>query len=302
MLNNKEDIAVYFHDHVLKPYRDFIECKHSPEIGGGRDLRAALNAAEAIYHFREQLGAGFKVKCKDIMAKCPDYALARDVTNFKKHRRHDRKSRLRRADPIQEMIVTTIYRDELGEYYNSVKEFKVHLKDGTSRALSEVLTNAINFWCDYLDAQNVEPKFGQFSMPNALTSLPRSKCKSVANMTIAKGLRFGPEYFLLQRYNYNTGGVEPMDLTGYKARLRAFQPRHEIGVVLENKSTGEQLQETVVLSPNQSDEFDALKSDEERQNYLSKLPEVISAHARLASQAAESSKISKQPDEGRSRP
>ena len=52
MLSKKEDIAVYFHDHLLTPYREFMKRRNSPEIGGGRDLRAALNAAEQIYHFR----------------------------------------------------------------------------------------------------------------------------------------------------------------------------------------------------------------------------------------------------------
>jgi hypothetical protein len=92
MLNNKQDIARYFHDHVLVPYNEFIKRRKSPEIGGGRDLRAALNAAEEIYHFREQLGNPFRPKYKDITSPCPDYALINDVTNLKKHSRHDRKS------------------------------------------------------------------------------------------------------------------------------------------------------------------------------------------------------------------
>ena len=59
MLDDKQDIVAYFHDQVLTPYNEFIKCRNSPEIGGGRDLRAALNAAEAVYHFREQLADSF---------------------------------------------------------------------------------------------------------------------------------------------------------------------------------------------------------------------------------------------------
>ena len=298
MLNNKEDIAKYFHDHVLIPYRDVLQYRSSPEIGGGRDLRAALNAAEEIYHFREQLGNDFKPEYKNITSACPDYALINDVTNFKKHSRHDRKSRLRRTDPLQEMLVITIYKDKLGEYYNSVKEFKVHLKDGTSRELSEVLTNGVNFWCRHVAAQDVTPKFPEFTMPNAVKPLSRAKSRSIADMKITKGLKFGPEHFHLQRYNYDTGQVEPMDLTGYKAKLRLFTPKHEVDLVLQNRATGEKLKHTIILDPDQSEAFDALTSDEERQKYLSKLPQVISAYARLASQAADTRKSNTKETQG----
>jgi hypothetical protein len=192
--------------------------------------------------------------------------------------------------------VTTIYKDELGEYYNSVKEFKLHLKDGTSRDLSEVLTNSINFWCDYLNAQNVGPKFAPFPMPNAIKPLARAECRSNANMIITKGLKFGPAIFQLQRYNYSTGAVEPINLTGYEPIAKAFKPKHEIVLGLQNQLTGEQVQETITLDPDQSKEFDALTSDEERQKYLSKLPEVISAYVRLVSQVAASGKINENTD------
>ena len=290
MLNHKDDIAVYFHDHVLTRYEESLKYRKSPEIGGGRDLRAAFDAAEAIYHFREQLGDAFRPEYQAVTARCPDYALINDVTNFKKHGKHNRNSQLRPADPIQEMLVTTIYQDDLGEYCNSVKEFKVCLKDGTSRDLSDLMTNSVNFWSRHLAALNVTPKFPEFALPGAIKPFRRAQGRSVANMTITKGLKFGPEQFQIQRYNYGTGRVEPMNLTGYKPIARAFKPRHEIVLGLRNDSTGEDLRETIILDPDQSDEFDALTSDEERQNYVSKLPEVISAYVRLASQPASSTK------------
>jgi hypothetical protein len=303
MLNNKQDIAAYFYEQVVTPYKEFIKCRNSPEIGGGRDLRAALNAAEAIYHFREQLGDAFRPRYEDITAECPDYALTRDVADIAKHRELDRRSaQLRAADAIQEMLVTTIYEDALGEYYNSVKEFKLRLINGTSRDLSEVLTNSFNFWCRHLDAQHVTPKFSEFTMPNTVKPLPRVKCQSIANITITKGLKFGPAVFQLQRYNYSTGQVHPMNLTGYKPILRVFKPKHEVDLVLQNKSTGEKLTRTIALNPDQSKEFDALKSGEERQKYLSKIPQVMAALASLAREAAASGKINKSTDKGHSNP
>jgi len=286
MLKSKQDIALYFYDQVITPYTQFIKCRNSPEIGGGRDLRTALNAAVAIYHFREQLADTFSPSYENV-AQCPDYALTRDVADIAKHRELDRRSaQLRGADGIQEMLVTTIYKDGLGEYCNSVKEFKLHLINGASRDLSEVLTNSINFWCRYLAEQKVTPTFPKFSMPNAVGPLPRAKCQSNANISIIKGLKFGGAIIQLQRYNDSTGQVEPMDLTGYKPIARAFVPRHEFVIGLRNDSTGEEFRETISLNPNQSNEFDALTSDEERQNYLSKLPEVVSLCARLASKVA----------------
>jgi hypothetical protein len=225
MLNNKQDIALYFHDHVLTPYREFIECRNSPQIGGGRDLRAALKAAEEIYHFREQLGNAFSLERDEVIAKCPDYALIWNVTDLKKHGKHDRNSRLRRADASQEILVTTIYKDESGEYYNSVKEFKLHLKDGTSRELSDVLTNGINFWCGYLAEKDVSPKFPEFPVPNPAEPLPRSKCTSNADMLITRGLKFPGATLHFQRYNYATGQGEPMDFTGVQGKIEVVHTK-----------------------------------------------------------------------------
>jgi hypothetical protein len=260
-------------------------------------LRAALNAAVAIYHFREQLADAFRPRLEDVIAQCPDYALTRDVADIAKHRELDRRSaHLRRADAIQEMLVMTMYTDALGEYHNSVQEFKLHLTEGTSRELSEVLTNSFNFWCRYLAAHGISPKFPEVEMPNVVKPLPRAKCQSIANMTIIKELKFGPAVFKLQRYNYNKGQVHPIDLTGYKPIARAFKPKHEVDLVLENKTTGQKLTRRIALNPDQSDEFDALKSDEERQEYLSKLLEILSAYAHLASEAAASVETSKNAD------
>jgi hypothetical protein len=302
MLNSKEDIAAYFYEQVLTQYYEFIKCRNSPEIGGGRDLRAALNAAEAIYHFREQLTDAFRPRYEHITAECPDYALTRDVANLKKHSRRSRESQLRDADAIQEIVLTTIFEDTLGEYYNSVKEFELHLVNGTTRELSEVMMNSINFWCRHLAAQHVTPKFPEFTMPNAVKPLPRVKCQSIANITITKGLKFGPAVFQLQRYNYSTGQVHPVNLTGYKPISMVFKPKHEVDLVLQNKSTGEKLTRTIALNPDQSKEFDALKSNEERQNYLSKIPQVMAAFASLASEAAASGKINKSTDKRHSNP
>ena len=102
--------------------------------------------------------------------------------------------------------------------------------------------------------------------------------------------------FEFHRYNYDTGRAEPINLMGLKPRFRIFAPKHEIDLFLENKSTGDKLKHTIALNPDQSDEFDALKTDEERQEYLSKLPEVISAYARLVSQVAASHTINENTD------
>jgi len=163
---------------------------------------------------------------EDIASKCPDYALIRDITNFKKHGNHDRNSRLRRTDDaIGEVVLITGYQDEAGEYSNSVKEFNVHLEDGTSQNLSKMLTNVVNFWCRYLAAKNVTPTFSEFPTPSNSEPLPREKCNSsLPGIVITRGLKFPGGTLLFQRYNYSAGRIEPMNLTGHTVTAKTYDP------------------------------------------------------------------------------
>jgi len=287
MSRNDQEIAAYFYEHVLPAYREYVESRKSVEVGTGRDFAAAFNAALAIHHFREQLSGDLTLEYKDVIAQWPDYALTRDVAEIAKHRTLERASaQLRSLDAIQEIIVVTTYKDAFGEYYNWLKDIELHLLNGTTRELSEVLANSINFWCRHLAMHNVSPTFPEWPLLRQVEPLPRSSCRtSGPNINIVRGLRFKGLVFHLRRYNYSTGRVEPMDLTGMKVKAQAYTPTHELDLVIQNKSTGEQLRRTIALNPDQSNEFDALKSDEERRNYLSELPQVIAAYASLATQA-----------------
>lgn len=299
MPEEDKQIARWFHEHILAAYMEFIDSLKSPEIGTDRYLRAAQTAALEIWHFREQLSGALALEIEDATAMCPDYALIRDVAEIKKHRNLRRSSaQLRTPDAIKEIVVFTMYKDNLGEYYNPTKHIRLHLADGTTRDLSDVLTNGINFWCRYLAAHGISPKFPELPSLNSAEPLPRSQCPN-SGPTIKMIKEFGLKglVFEFQRFDYSTGRAEPIDLTGLKPRFRIFKPKHEIDLFLENESTGEQFKHTIVLNPDQSEQFDALKSDEERQKYLSKLPQVISAYAQLVNQVAASRKISKNTDE-----
>jgi hypothetical protein len=287
MSRNEQEVAAYFYENVLGAYKEYVKSRKSPEVGTGRDLAAAQNAAVAISHFKDQLSGDLTLEYEDITAQCPDYALTRDVADIAKHRNLDRLSaQLRTPDAIQEIIVVTTYEDAFGEYHNWIKDIELRLPNGTTRELSEVMTNGINFWCRHLAGHNVSPTFLELPSLSPVEPPPRSGCRtSGPNINIVRGLRFKGLVFHLRRYNYSTGRVEPMDLTGMKVKAQAYTPTHELDHVIQNKSTGEQLRRTIALNPDQSNEFDALKSDEERRNYLSELPQVIAAYASLATQA-----------------
>ena len=53
--------------------------------GMNTDLRLAINAAGALYHFREHLPAGQRPTRSALVAVCPDYALAGDIITAAKH-------------------------------------------------------------------------------------------------------------------------------------------------------------------------------------------------------------------------
>ena len=53
----------------------------------------------------------------------------------------------------------------------------------------------------------------------------------------------------LQRYNYNTGAIEPIDLTGSQLRMAIRPPpRYDVDVSLTHNATGVEYKTTITLS------------------------------------------------------
>jgi hypothetical protein len=267
------ETSALFFERVIPAYRGFVDVQESAQAGESRDLNAGLEAALAIYHFREQLTGSAALEIATVVAKCPDYALCRDVADIAKHDKLNRPSaQLHDSSAIAELTVVTIYQDALGEYRDTIKSVELTLPDRTTRDLAAVLTNSINFWSEHLNRSGIQPRAPKFAMPAARTQpvTRLARRRAGLHLSIVRGLRFR-QNFRIQRYNYQTKSIEPLDMTGMQARLRIHKAKYEISLTLRKDATGAELTTTVPLTPEESDEFAALNSDEEQRAFLSKL-------------------------------
>ena len=278
-----DDVAGLFHENVMVACQDYISACTSRVAGRSKDLRLALTAAAALFHFREHLPKKVRRSRAELEKACGDYGLLGDIVNASKHGELTRGSpRIRNATDVQEMVVLTEYTDEQGTYCDSEKIISVKLTDGSVRELGEIITNVLNFWLNELHAMKVMSKPRAFVLPTK--SKPVSRDQNVSpDLEMIQGVRF-KQHWQLTRYNYETGAVEPIDLTGYQLKFRIYKPA-EVNLVLTHNETGKSITRTVLLNPDELDRFRQLRNDDERQNYLASLGQSRKALQELAEEA-----------------
>jgi hypothetical protein len=148
-----DDPEALFYDNVLASYQAFIESLESDPYGQHHDTRLALNAATALYHFREHVTATIPKGRKALSQVCPDYDLLGDIVNASKHGTLTKGTpQITAADAVFEVIALTEYRDADGPYWHATKGVKASLASGIACDLRNVLTNVLNMWISELQA------------------------------------------------------------------------------------------------------------------------------------------------------
>lgn len=265
-----DDLAAYFVENVLAAYREFGDSLRSEVYGESNDLRLAVNAAVALYHFREHFPSGAQKTRTQLAAICPDYDLLGDIVNAAKHQTLTRGTpRVSAASDIYEEIVLTQYQDQEGAYWDAEKMVMVKLTDGSTQSLRDILTNVLNMWIDELQA------IGLLLTLNKVASQPigipprRSKSGTFGmSLAIIPGLRFRYRA-RLQRHNYSTGKVDYY--TGVEsATFRVYKPSYVVEVALQ-LDTGEIIRKDVPLTDEESLEYHRLETDDERSQFLDQL-------------------------------
>jgi hypothetical protein len=277
-----DDIAALFYDNVVATFEDYLANKRSGKAGRNRDLQSALATGTALYHFREHLPAAYPKSRADIVRECPDYALLGDVVNTGKHKGLTRgKPQLSSAGQIEERFVVTLYEDAQGTYRDVEKQVILELDDGTERNLLEVLINVINFWQTELAALGLIPSRPRYTLPNEPQPKARADCNhGQIDLECIQGVRIRQTY-CLRRFNYATGLIEPVDLTGAKFECQIYKPCHNVDISVTNDSTGHKVTRTVSLSEEESQEILGCRTDQEKQRFLAKLPHIQEAVRQL---------------------
>jgi hypothetical protein len=281
-----DDIAALFHENVVDAFTSYLESRRTGTAGRSRDLRAAIAAATALYHFREHQPSTFSKSRADIGRQCPDYSLLGDVVNASKHKDLTRGNpQIDSAEQIEERLIITEYQDEQGVYRHIEKQVILKLTSGTERDLLDVMISVMNFWQVELAALGLIPARPSYVSPRDPQPRSRAECNDGRlDFELVQGVRFKQTY-CLQKYNYDTGQVEPVDLTGSNLEFRIYKPRYNVDVTLRDDRTGQELIRTISLSEEESQTLMSQQSDQDKQRYLANLPQAQAAIRQLEAEA-----------------
>lgn len=283
-----DDLSAHFHENVWESYKNFVESKKSIKAGKSRDLRLAINAATALYHLREHIPQHLRKSRAKLAKLCPDYDLLGDVVNAAKHGVLTQGNpQIVSAEDIFERVTSTLYKDEQGDYWHGEKSVFVKLRDSSERDLYVVLTNVVNMWLKELQDLGVIGYVKPIEIKDEGIP-PRSSESGAAplDLEIIQGVRF-IQHARFQKYNYETGAIEPFDLTGGEVTFRVYKPSYELTVTLVNEQTGKEVTKTISLSEEQSQQFSKLENDEEQQSFLEKIADEQDLVAQLANELKE---------------
>jgi hypothetical protein len=283
------NIYSYYHENVVASYNAYRDLCEDGIAGGSRDLRTALTAASALFHFRDHLPKVAPTR-KQVEQLCSDYGLLGDVVNASKHKSLTVNTPhgaplVNDAEGLTERFLTIVYEDENGGYSYTAKTVVVKLINGTERYLHEVLTNVINFWEQHLTSLGTISEARVFIFPSQVRARTRAECEENK-----LGFKLGPHHRFymsgqMLRFNNENGQAEPIDLTGGEINLRLFKPKFVVNVRLTHEDTGKEYKKTITLSESESLELNRLTSDIEKQAFVNNLPEAGSAFRQLAIEA-----------------
>lgn len=268
-----DDVAAYFYENVLLAYLEYDKVRKNKLLGQSRDLRLAINAAIALYHFKEHLPKDVQRVPDEMSLACPDYPLLGDVVNAAKHGHLTRGNPLiKEADDVFEELIITQYEDDKGVYWDTKKAVTINLIDGSRRDMFEILTNVLNFWSTELHHLGIIEHERHFDIPDSAIPPRRSESgASPLDLEIVQGVRFRMKSRLL-KYNPSTGIAEPIDTTGSKMTMKMHKPA-ELTFSLVHKKTGKEISRTIEVDDKLWSDFQKLGSEEERKSFVTKLAE-----------------------------
>ncbi len=267
-----KNLQAYFNLNILESYKDYIPTKDSATTGKFVDLRQIVNLATVLYHFREHFPNDIKKTEKEISQFCPDYSLLGNIVNASKHKTLTKHNpQISRAENIYEVIFSTTYKDKKGEYQHIEKKVLAKLDDGTERDVFEIITNVLNMWLVELKRFEVIKHIEPFALNS--NKIPRRTKHSgkLDFLPMRVGEMFYGQTFILQRYNYEKGVVEPINLTNASVKMNFYKPSYIISFNCKTK-IGQELNFELTVDDDQKKQFNRL-SKEEKIKFCLKLAE-----------------------------
>lgn len=268
----KEKFRAYFHDTVVLAYDEYTKQRNSGIAGRNADLRAITNAAEHLYHVREHLPDEVSATWKEICSRSADYALLGDIANALKHKKLTKGNpRLTNSENIYEETVVTTFEDKKGNYSHAETVVIAKLDDGTCHDVLDILTNVMNAWLTYfyeVGISSKKPKLFPIRNPHKIV-----KRKDARNhdFSLTKGVEL-TQRFKLQKFNYVTGKVEPVNLTGSKIEYRVYRKPIRIADLQAISPDGRKsLNFRIIFSDEDEKKIDKLKTKKSQGEFVKNL-------------------------------
>lgn len=257
-----DDLKVYFYENVLDTYQKYLRIRRSAKLGKSNDLKAVLNISSILYHLREHLPVSRRKSYNDLVALCPDYEIIRDIVNLSKHKTITRYvPRISNPDNIKEMLIFSAYKDKNGEYWHTTKSVFAKLDDGSEKDLFEVITNVMNMWLKEFEEMGIITHVEPF--PFHVKKIPfRSQCGKM-DITLINKLRVRLNG-IFQRYNYETGSYDPVDMSGKQLNFNIHKNECTIELKITDKQNGEEKTIDIKVDDSQLTKLRQLKSTEKK--------------------------------------
>lgn len=132
------DILAYFNEHVLDVFLEARKVLADRSSGKSRDLKAVLNSATSLFHYRERVPKSLRIDRAETERRCPDYGIVADMVNAAKHGEINRRTPhgapyVKDANQIEEQTWITEYEDTEGIYRHSEKVVTLRMSDSSER-------------------------------------------------------------------------------------------------------------------------------------------------------------------------
>ena len=267
-----DDLASMFYNNVVAAYGAYVTSRDSDLSGRSSHTRTAIDAATALFHFREHLPEAHAKTRAEVAAECPDYRLVADVVNAAKHHVLTRTTSeglplVTSAKDIEEIIVCTEYEDDEGTYTDARTVVIVNCSDNVRRSLDNALTAVLNYWGGELKRLGIVG-YAPRAVPEAPGArfVSRSEARA-ANLELLKGL--GSKLnFQIMKFDVTKGHSEPVDLSDSEVTWRVFKPAYSVDVTAMPPGGDSPVTCSIDLTEEQSDVFHELATDAEREAFL----------------------------------
>lgn len=267
------DLDLFFYNGVVEAYDAYATSRDSDTSGRNRHSRLAVEAATALFHFREHFPPEHIKTRSRVVSECPEYRLIADVVNAAKHRLLTKSTSegpplVASAEDIQEVTIVTRYEDEAGEYPDARTVIMIECSDGVSRSLDNALTVVLNYWGDELKRLGLADY-----RPRAVPEMPGSRFvpredARPLNLEMVQGLGW-KQTFRLLKFNAEAGFAEPIDLTGSEVSFSIYnKAAMTLNVTLTSPDGSTKVAIPVELSEEESAEFNSLKAKTEQDTFV----------------------------------